>query len=61
MQHAKIVGASSVFGLYTILLSIVAFTRLGSSRHLLAGADSAAVTTFFPGLVDLAQPYSSPF
>ena len=48
-----------VTGLYTILLPILAFALLGSSRHLVVGADSATAAILFSGLQNLAQPFSA--
>ena len=41
MGYTKIAGTPVITGLYTLLLPIVAFALLGSSRHLVVGADSA--------------------
>ena len=41
MGYTKIAGMPVITGLYTILLPIAAFALLGSSRHLVVGADSA--------------------
>ena len=59
MGYTKIAGTPVVTGLYTILLPIVAFALLGSSRHLVVGADSATAAILFSGLQNLAQPFSS--
>jgi len=59
MGYTKIAGTPVVTGLYTILLPIAAFALLGSSRHLVVGADSATAAILFAGLVGLAQPYSA--
>ena len=56
MGYTKIVGTPVVTGLYTILLPIAAFALLGSSRHLVVGADSATAAILFAGLTGLAQP-----
>lgn len=58
MGYTKIVGTPVVTGLYTILLPIAAFALLGSSRHLVVGADSATAAMLFAGLTGLAQPLS---
>ena len=58
MGYTKIAGTPVVTGLYTILLPIAAFALLGSSRHLVVGADSATAAILFAGLTGLAQPYS---
>ena len=58
MGYTKIAGTPIVTGLYTILLPVLAFALLGSSRHLVVGADSATAAILFAGLVGIAQPYS---
>jgi MFS superfamily sulfate permease-like transporter len=58
MGYTKIVGTPVVTGLYTILLPIAMFALLGSSRHLVVGADSATAAILFSGLTGLAQPLS---
>lgn len=58
MGYTKIAGTPVVTGLYTILLPIVAFALIGSSRHLVVGADSATAAILFGGLSQLAHPYS---
>ena len=56
--YTKIAGTPVVTGLYTILLPIAAFALLGSSRHLVVGADSATAAILFAGLTGMAQPGS---
>ncbi len=58
MGYTKIVGTPVVTGLYTILLPITVFALLGSSRHLVVGADSATAAILFAGLIGLAHPYT---
>jgi high affinity sulfate transporter 1 len=58
MGYTKIVGTPVVTGLYTILLPITIFAWLGSSRHLVVGADSATAAILFAGLSSLAVPSS---
>jgi MFS superfamily sulfate permease-like transporter len=58
MGYTKIVGTPVVTGLYTLLLPIVVFAWLGSSRHLVVGADSATAAMLFAGLSGLAAPFS---
>jgi MFS superfamily sulfate permease-like transporter len=41
LGYAKIAGMPVVTGLYTLLLPMAVFAILGSSRHLVVGADSA--------------------
>ncbi len=58
MGYTKIAGMPVITGLYTILIPIAVFALLGSSRHLVVGADSATAAIMFAGLVSLAQPES---
>ncbi len=41
MGYTKIIGTPVITGLYTLLLPVLAFAILGSSRHLVVAADSA--------------------
>jgi sulfate permease, SulP family len=59
MGYTKIAGMPVVTGLYTILVPIAVFAVLGSSRHLVVGADSATAATMAAGLAALA-PIASP-
>ena len=54
MGYASIAGTPVVTGLYTILLPIAVFALLGSSRHLVVGADSATAAIMAAGLAGLA-------
>jgi len=54
LGYAKIAGMPVVTGLYTILLPIAVFALVGSSRHLVVGADSATAAIFAAGAVGLA-------
>jgi SulP family sulfate permease len=54
MGYAKIAGMPVVTGLYTILIPIAVFAVLGSSRHLVVGADSATAAIMAAGLTPLA-------
>jgi high affinity sulfate transporter 1 len=58
LGYAKIAGMPVVTGLYTILLPIAVFALVGSSRHLVVGADSATAALFAAGAVGLASPGS---
>jgi high affinity sulfate transporter 1 len=53
MGYATIAGMPVVTGLYTLLLPVLAFALLGSSRHLVVGADSASAAILFAGLTSL--------
>ena len=59
MGYTKIAGMPVITGLYTILLPITVFALLGSSRHLVVGADSATAAIMFAGLAGLATPDST--
>lgn len=51
MGYTKIAGTPVITGLYTILLPIIFFAILGSSRHLVVGADSATAAILATGLL----------
>ncbi len=53
MGYTKIAGMPVITGLYTILIPIAAFALLGSSRHLVVGADSATAAIMYAGIVGL--------
>jgi high affinity sulfate transporter 1 len=59
MGYTKIAGMPVVTGLYTILVPIAVFAVLGSSRHLVVGADSATAAIMAAGLAGIA-PLASP-
>jgi high affinity sulfate transporter 1 len=61
MGYANIAQVPVVLGLYTILVPIAVFAVLGSSRHLVVGADSATAAILAAGLVTLATPESSQY
>jgi SulP family sulfate permease len=50
MGYARIAGMPVVTGLYTLLLPVVAFATLGSSRYLVVAADSATAAILAGGL-----------
>ena len=54
MGYAKIAGMPVITGLYTILIPIAVFAILGSSRHLVVGADSATAAIIAAALAQLA-------
>ena len=58
MGYTSIAGMPVITGLYTILMPIAVFALLGSSRHLVVGADSATAAILAAGLVLLAAPES---
>jgi high affinity sulfate transporter 1 len=61
MGYTKIAGTPVVTGLYTILLPIAVFAVLGSSRHLVVGADSATAAILAATLVGLAAAESTEY
>ncbi len=61
MGYAKIAGMPVITGLYTLVLPIAIFALLGSSRHLVVGADSATAAILAAGLVGLAAPGTSEY
>jgi sulfate permease, SulP family len=54
LGYAKIAGMPVVTGLYTMLVPLAVFALLGSSRHLVVGADSATAAILAAGLVGSA-------
>jgi high affinity sulfate transporter 1 len=54
MGYTSIAGMPVITGLYTILLPVVVFAVLGSSRHLVVGADSASAAIMAAGLAGMA-------
>src|SRR5262245_62417530 len=50
LGYTKIAGMPVVTGLYTLLLPLVAFATLGSSRYLVVAADSATAAILAGGL-----------
>jgi sulfate permease, SulP family len=56
LGYTRIAGTPVVTGLYTVLLPIVAFAVLGSSRHLVVAADSATAAIFSGSLSRMAAP-----
>jgi len=53
MGYTKIAGMPVITGLYTILIPIAMFALLGSSRHLVVGADSATAAIMYAGIASL--------
>ena len=54
MGYTQIAGMPVVTGLYTMFLPVFVFAVLGSSRHLVVGADSATAAVMAAGLASLA-------
>jgi high affinity sulfate transporter 1 len=61
MGYTSIAGMPVVTGLYTILLPVFVFALLGSSRHLVVGADSATAAVMAAGLAGIAAIGSSKY
>ena len=61
MGYTDIAGMPVVTGLYTILLPVLVFAVLGSSRHLVVGADSATAAVMAAGLAGLATARSDQY
>jgi sulfate permease, SulP family len=61
LGYAKIAGMPVVTGLYTLLLPMAAFAVLGSSRHLVVGADSATAVILAAALAGLAVAGSAKY
>jgi sulfate permease, SulP family len=61
MGYTSIAGMPVVTGLYTILIPITLFALLGSSRHLVVGADSATAAIMAAGLAGLAATGSAQY
>ena len=53
MGYTRIAGTPVVTGLYTLLLPLLAFAILGSSRHLVVGGDSATAAILFAAISGL--------
>jgi MFS superfamily sulfate permease-like transporter len=58
MGYTRISQTPVVTGLYTMLLPMLAFAMLGSSRHLVVAADSATAAILAATLLLLAEPQS---
>jgi sulfate permease, SulP family len=54
LGYARIAGMPVVAGLYTMLVPMVVFALVGSSRHLVVAADSATAAILAAGLVAVA-------
>jgi sulfate permease, SulP family len=61
LGYARIAGMPVVTGLYTVLLPLIAFAILGSSRHLVVAADSATAAIFYGSLSRIAVPASQQY
>lgn len=61
LGYATIAGMPVVTGLYSVLIPTAIFALLGSSRHLVVGADSATAAILASGLAGLAAAQSSDY
>jgi len=61
LGYARIAGMPLVTGLYTLLLPMAVFAVLGSSRHLVVGADSATAAILAAALTGLAVAGSAQY
>jgi high affinity sulfate transporter 1 len=61
LGYARIAGMPVVTGLYTLLLPLVAFATLGSSRYLVVAADSATAAILAGGLAGMAPVASAKY
>ena len=59
LGYTRIAGTPVVTGLYTLLLPVIAFAALGSSRYLVVAADSATAAILAGNLSQMA-PIASP-
>jgi high affinity sulfate transporter 1 len=58
MGYTRIAQTPAVTGLYTLVLPVIVFAILGSSRHLVVAADSATAAILAGAVVHYAAPYS---
>ena len=61
MAYAKIAGTPVITGLYTMLIPVILFALVGSSKHLVVGADSATAAMLSVGLAGMAAAGSSEY
>jgi sulfate permease, SulP family len=54
MGYTRIIGTPVITGLYTLVFPVLAFSLLGSSRHLVVAADSATAAIVASGLAGMA-------
>ena len=59
LGYTKIAGTPVITGLYTLLLPLIAFATLGSSRYLVVAADSATAAILAGGLAGMAPVASA--
>jgi SulP family sulfate permease len=61
MGYTQIAGMPVITGLYTILFPLALYAILGSSRHLVVGADSATAAILAAGLAGMAATASDQY
>jgi high affinity sulfate transporter 1 len=61
MGYTKIIGTPVITGLYTMLLPMLVFAFIGSSRHLVVGADSATAAIVAAALLPMAAASSTKY
>jgi high affinity sulfate transporter 1 len=61
LGYTRIAGMPVVTGLYTVLVPLVAFAALGSSRHLVVAADSATAAVLSSGVSGYAPVASAAY
>jgi high affinity sulfate transporter 1 len=61
LGYASIAGMPVITGLYSVVLPTALFALLGSSRHLVVGADSATAAILAAGIGGLAATQSSDY
>ena len=60
MDYTKIIGTPVITGLYTLFLPVLIYALFGSSRHLVASADSATAAMVAAGLTSLSFTANTP-
>lgn len=58
MGYTKISGTPVITGLYTLLIPMALYALIGSSRHLVVGADSATAAILASSVATMAAPRS---
>jgi high affinity sulfate transporter 1 len=61
MGYTSIAGMPVITGLYTMLVPLLVFALLGSSRHLVVGGDSATAAILAAGLAGMAAVQSDEY
>ena len=61
MGYTKIAGMPVITGIYTLAVPVIVFALIGSSRHLVVGADSATAAIMFAALIGIAKPESGEY